>query len=257
MRNLLLGNPASSPPSQLFFCKVTKFYPSSNTVDLVAIDNNVSLLGCQIACATPAGFSFGQKYIPSHDSLASEEGHVMSPSDVYCIAAYINGDFYNSAVIGFLFPKETTLSIPDYGLYLFRHESDVMWMIRGDGTIQMYHPSGSIIKIGKDDVNEMSEEIMVPAKADRFNVRNPEEYNKVRDSNFTVKWHQGQTVSLDSDGNLIIKTKDDAATFTMTQDGALTVTANSDININTTASVNIDADVGVNVTTQRVNLIKG
>jgi len=257
MRNLLLANAAKAPPAQLFFCKVTRFYASSNTVDVVTIDNNTALLGCQIACSLPAGFTFGQRYIPSHDDTSSETGHIMSPGDIYCIAAYINGDYYNSAVIGFLFPKETALSIPDYGLYLFRHESDVMWMVRTDGTVQMYHPSGSTIKIGSDDTNEMSPDIMKPTKVDNAYIRDSAKYNEKHTANFYVQWHQGQKIIIDSEGNLVIKTRDDATTFTMTAEGNLTVSANSDINISTTASVNIDADVGVNVTTQQVNLIKG
>lgn len=248
MRNLLLGNKANSAPSQLFFCKVTRFYATSNTVDVVTIDDDVALSGCQIACSMPVGFSFGQKYIPSHDDYANEEGHVMSPSDVYCIAAYLNGDFYNSVVIGFLFPKETTLSIPDYGLYLFRHESGVMWMVRGDGTIQVYHPSGSIIKIGKDDTNEMTEEIMKPAKADGLYVPIPDNYNKERVSDLNIKWYKGQKVTLNSSGEIIIQTEAEngSSKITMTPLGEVSIDSSKSINI-TSDDVNINTSNNANI----------
>ena len=250
MRNLLLGNPAKSPPSKLFFCKVTRFYASSNTIDVVTIDDNVALLGCQILCSLPAGFSFGQRYMPMHDDSSVETEYVMSPGDIYCVAAYLNADYYNSVVLGFLFPKETVLSLPDYGLYIFRHESDVMWMVRGDGTAQMYHPSGSIIKIGSDDSNEMSEDVMIPTKAASFQVQNADDYNENKASNLFINWYQGQKIILDSSGNLIVKTRDDSAIFTMTPDGSITFDSTSTFGINAPGQT-------INVTANQINLIKG
>ncbi len=253
MGNLLLDGVPKNAPIEMYLAKVTRFNISSDTVDVVSIDDDISLLNCQVLCAMPAGFSFGTKYVPSHNNSNLETGYVHSPGDIYCVAAFLGDDYNNAVILGFLFPKETVLSIPDYGLYIFRHESDVMWMVRGDGTAQMYHPSGSIIKIGSDDSNEMSESIMIPTKADGFHVRDATDYNNNKTSNLVIDWYKGQKVKLDSDGNIIINTKNTAGsivtTLTMTFDGKVTIETTEQINL-TTQDINVTAsgDVTANVT---------
>jgi len=238
MSDLLINNPAMGPGNSIYFAKVTRFYASSNLVDAVTIDDNIALLGCQILCSMPAGFVFGEKYTPSYDDSNKETSYVMSPADVYCVATFID-DYQQPVILGFLFPKETTLSIADYGLYIFRHESDVMWMIRGDGTIQVYHPSGSIIKIGSDDVDEMTNDLMIPTTTKSFYRRDSTEYVSNKSTSLYIKWHAGQAISLESDGNLTIKTSENKATLIMTPEGALSIETESDINISSQATLNL------------------
>jgi hypothetical protein len=257
MNNLLINNPAKGPGAKIYFCKVIRFLPSSNTADVVTIDNNISLLGCNIACSMPAGFFYGARYIPTHDDANPEVEYVNSPGDIYCVAAFLENDYNNSAILGFLFPMETTLSIAEYGLYIFRHESDVMWMVRGDGTMQVYHPSGSIIKIGDDNSNEMTDNRetggLYPAKTDGLYIRPSADYNAQKQSNLFIDWYQGQKVTLNSAGEIILQTRDAAATITMTPDGKVTVQTTEQINaitkdINITASGSVVANVDGNVT---------
>lgn len=261
MNNLLLNNKSKGPGATIYFCKVIRFYASSNTADVVTVDNNISLLGCNIACSTPAGFAYGARYIPTHDDQNSEVEYVNSSGDIYCVAAFLENDYNNAAILGFIFPLETTLSISEYGLYIFRHESDVMWMVRGDGTMQIYHPSGSVIKIGDTIINEMTDQIdtagLYPAKTDGFYVRPTNEYNANKESNLYINWYKGQKIKIDSLGNIIASTEDTAgnvvATLTMTPDGKATIETTEQINaitkdINVTASGNVVANVAGDVT---------
>ncbi len=272
MGNLLLDGIPKSAPTDIYLAKVTRFNISSDTVDVVSIDDNVAILNCQVLCSMPAGFLFGTKYVPSHNDSNLETGYVHSPGDIYCVATFLGEDYNNAIILGFLFPKETTLSIPDYGLFLFRHESDVMWMVRGDGTVQMYHPSGSIIKIGSDDGNEMSEDLMIPTKANSFNVRDANDYNSNKASNLIVSWYKGQQIKLDSTGNVEIKTTDvasgaDKSVLTLTPTGDLTaqnetsslnIAANGSITFTSsnTFAVNAAGQI-VNITADQINFIKG
>jgi hypothetical protein len=253
MNNLLLDNKAKGPGAGIYFAKVIRFYPSNNTADVVTVDNNISLTGCNIACSMPAGFAYGTRYFPTHDDQNPEVEYVNSAGDIYCVAAFLENDYNNAAVLGFLFPLETTLSIAEYGLYIFRHESDVMWMVRGDGTMQMYHPSGSIIKIGDNNINEMTDSIdeagLYPAKTDGLYIRPAADYNANKTSNLFIKWYQGQEITLDSTGNLIVKTRDNAASIMMTPAGAVTIQSNS-------ADILVPGGT-VNVTANVINLIKG
>lgn len=259
MNNLLINNPASHPGSGIYFCKVIRFLPSSNTADVVTIDNNISLLGCNVVCPYPAGFAYGARYFPTHDDQNSEIEYVNSPGDIYCVAAFIENDYNNAAILGFLFPLETTLSIAEYGLYIFRHESDVIWMIRGDGTIQIYHPSGSIIKIGDNNINEVDDNLeqdgLYPAKAARLYLRPTSDYNAQKETNLFIKWYMGQEVTLDKDGKIIAKVKDgNTEKASMTLDPAGTITFSSPSN----GVYNISCPGGsVNITANKINMVKG
>jgi len=256
MNNLLIKNPAKGPGAKIYFCKVIRFLPSSNTIDCVTIDNNISLLNCNVACSTPAGFAYGSRYFPHHDDQNPEAPYVNSPGDIYCVAAFLENDYNNAAVLGFLFPMETTLSIAEYGLYIFRHESDVIWMVRADGTMQIYHPSGSIVKIGDDDSNEVDSDRdqagLYPAKTDGLYVRSSADYNAEKETNLFIRWHKGQEVTLDNDGNAIVKTKDTAGavktTLTMTPDGDITVTATNDITVNAGRDIHATATRDIHAT---------
>lgn len=265
MNNLLLNNPAKGPGATIYFCKVVRFLPSSNTADVVTVDNNISLLNCNIACSMPAGFAYGARYIPTHDDQNAEVEYVNSSGDIYCVAAFLENDYNNSAILGFIFPLQTTLSIAEYGLYIFRHESDVIWMVRGDGTMQVYHPSGSIIKIGDNNENEVSDSIekggLYPAKTDGLYIRSSSDYNNDKETNLFIKWHKGQEVTLNNAGDITIKTS--AATLTMTVDGVVTlnstkevnVTAQTDININASGDVNVNATGKAVVTAPEIDLM--
>lgn len=258
MNNLLINNPAKGPGAKIYFCKVIRFLPSSNTIDCVTIDNNISLTDCNIVCSMPAGFAYGTRYFPHYDDQNPEAPYINSPGDVYCVAAFLENDYNNAAVLGFLFPMETTLAIAEYGLYIFRHESDVIWIIRADGTVQLYHPSGSIIKIGDDDLNEVDSDIeqagLYPAKTDGLYIRSVADYNSEKETNLFIKWHAGQNIIIDNSGNIIIKTKDDKVVLTMTPDGKFSVDAASDLDITTDTNMNIIAVSKVNINTPVLNM---
>lgn len=261
MNNLLINNPSKGPGAKIYFCKVIRFMPSSNTVDCVTIDNNISLLDCAVACSIPAGFAYGSRYFPHHDDQNPELNYINSPGDIYCVAAFLENDYNATAVLGFLFPMETTLSIAEHGLYIFRHESDVIWMVRSDGTMQVYHPSGSIIKIGDDNTNEVDSDReqagLYPAKAEGLHLRSTIDYNAQKETNLFIKWHKGQELTLDNDGNVIVKTKNTEdvvqTVLTMTPDGDVSVFALRDVtvsgrNVNVAASQNATVSVGSDAT---------
>lgn len=276
MNNLLLNNRAKGPGANIYFCKVIRFLPSSNTADVVTIDNNISLTGCNIACSMPAGFAYGTRYIPTHDDQNSEVEYVNSSGDIYCVAAFLENDYNNAAILGFIFPLQTTLAIAEYGLYIFRHESDVMWMVRSDGTMQIYHPSGSIIKIGDTNTNEMTDQIdtagLYPSKTDGFYVRPADDYNTDKESNLFIDWYKGQKVTLDKDGNIEVKTTDvasgaDKSILTLTPAGditaqnetsSLTIAADGTVTLVSASTYTINASgQTVNITANQINLIKG
>jgi hypothetical protein len=210
MTQLLLKERFKDTPKQLFFAKVINFDFIAGTADLAAIDENIYFYDCMLLCGKPVGYNFGERYIPSFNPDDKEVSYVMSPGDIYCVAAYI-GDYSNPVVVGFLFPNQTELSIPELGLYIFRHESDVIIMIRGDGTTEFYHPSGSYIKFGEDDVNnvagrELADGGLYPQTASDFRVRKSSDFNATKQMGFFMKMWSGQELTLDKDGTINLLT---------------------------------------------------
>lgn len=236
MRNTLVQRGFKDAPTKLLFAKVIAFDVNAGTADVSTIDSNIPYLyNCKIVCSKPASFKYGEKYIPSFEA-DPETSTVMSPGDIYCVAAY-TGDYHNAIILGFLFPNQTELSVPEYGLYLFRHESDVVMMIRSDGTLELYHPSGSYIKFGTDDINYVNSDVeeggLYPNSATGFRVRNPSEFNETSQMGLFIRWWAGQKVSLNSNGDI-----------------ALEVDSNKNVNIAVSGGV-------VNITASTINLIKG
>ena len=204
--SLLVNKGFKSAPKHIFFAKVTRVNVFTNTVDVVTIDDNASIYNCQICCSMPAGYNFGTRYMPTFQEN-SETQYKMSAGDIYCVAAYA-GDYQNTVVLGFLFPRQTELSIPEYGLYVFRHESDITVIMRGDGTMEFYHPSGSYIKIGKDDTDVITSSIssggLYPSSAGGFTVRDASKFPATM--GMFIKFWAGQNITLDKDGNIQLDT---------------------------------------------------
>jgi hypothetical protein len=228
MPQTLINKGFNSAPTKLFFAKVIGFNAVSNTVDVATIDNNTYIYDCMILCSKPASFNFGEKYIPTFEADI-ETSYVMSPGDIYCVAGYI-GDYHNTIVLGFLFSNQTELSIPEYGLYIFRHESDVVLFIRSDGTMELYHPSGSYIKFGTDDVNYVDDQIeeggLYPSSASGFRLRKPDEFNATKQMGLFINWWAGQKISLDKDGNIELQTNPSKQVNVVVSGGTVNITAN-------------------------------
>lgn len=236
MTNTLIEKGFKNAPTRLFFAKVIGFNIDAGTADVSTIDSNNSYIyNCKIMCSKPVSFNYGERYIPAFQA-DPETATVMSPGDIYCVAAYI-GDYQNAIVLGFLYPNQTELSIPEYGLYIFRHESDVVLMIRADGTMQLYHPSGSYIKFGTDDINYVDSEIeeggLYPNSTNGFRVRKTDEFNTSNPMGMFIRFWSGQKLSLTPDGNIGLEV-DTQKAFNLTVSGGI-----------------------VNITANQINLIKG
>lgn len=233
MSELLVNRGSKRAPRGLFLAKAVSFDVSAGTVDLAAIDADVYFYNCMIMCSKPASYNFGERYIPSFNPDDNEVSYVTSPGDIYCVATYL-GSYSNPVVLGFLFPTQTELSIREYGLYIFRHESDVIVIIRGDGTTEFYHPSGSYIKIGEDDVNNVAgsslkEGGLYPQTADDFRVRKPSDFNARKKMGLFIKMWSGQNITLNKDGDVIVSTG--STSFSIKLDGTTDLSANV-VNVN-------------------------
>jgi hypothetical protein len=241
--NLLISEGIPNPNLSLVFCKVISFDLYSKTVSAVSIndDSFCSFPNCQILCDLPQGYNFGTQYTPAFQA-DTETSYIHSPGDYYCVVAY-SGGIKNPVVVGFLPPKQTEMSIPEFGLYLFRHESDVVSLIRADGTVELYHPSGSYLKIGETDVQMVSSDIeaegLYPSKAKAFRVKDSARFNEISKMNLYLRFWNGQKITLNSEGSILIET--DNSTINITKEGNLTINNSGSTTISSN-SISVSAD---------------
>lgn len=182
---------------------VVATHPEDHSVDLVMVDNGERLIGVQVA--TPGGSTrSGTVDLPAVPEkqdkwdITRETGQ-----DMKALVGFVRGQ---PVVAGFLYPQINQMLSRDPKLRYSRHQSDVEWMIDGDGNIQLNHPGGAYIRIGEtpDKVDTAGKNADGNAKADR---------NTGRKVNVRVGL-AGNTVVL-----------------TMTPDGAVTFKLEQDFNI--------------------------
>lgn len=148
-------------------------------------------------------------------------------------------------VLGFLFPQVNQVLSKDPKLRYSRHQSDVEWMIDGDGNIQLNHPGGAYVRIGEtpDKVETAGSNADGNAAADR---------NTGRKVN----------VRIGLAGNVVVvtMTPEGAVTFDIQKDYTLRtetsahVNAKEMINLHAGQVINITADQAINITAPTVSI---
>lgn len=124
---------------------VTATHRGDNSVDIIMSDDGSPLTGVQVLTtngSNRSGFS-DLPYVAPKDNLnLSKEGEQELIALVDTVRGY-------PVVVGFLFPQINEILFDDPLFSLYRHQSDVMYSIDGDGNIQLDHPSGTYIRIGE------------------------------------------------------------------------------------------------------------
>jgi hypothetical protein len=215
-----------------------------NTIDVWKVDDDSYMYDVIVSCAMPTSYSYGEKYCPSFVNDSKNMVVNTKKFDMWALCAYTGTDFSTAVCVGFLPARQNELTMVEYGLKISRHESDVISLIRADGTTFFYHPSGIYFKIGKDDTDLIADKAFLPVYAPGFEVK---KRSDAAENGIFIRHYNGQKVTLDSEGNVIVSTEGDKATLTMTPSGEVTVNASKDVNITSAVNVNVSAGTNVNV----------
>lgn len=236
---------------------VVATHPEDYSVDLVMSDNGARLVGVQVM--TPTGSTRTGSVDLPHVPERGDKWDVTEETDQEMIA--LVGTVGGVPVVtGFLYPQINQMLSKDPNLKLARHQSDVSWMIDGEGNIQLDHPGGAYIRIGEkaDHVDMAGKNADANSKADRntgrkVNVRigladNMVEVTMTPDGDMKVSLKRN--MEFDADGRMRMTTK---KTFDIEADGHVTVKtgANAQIeaagHISAKAEGNFIAEAGGNV----------
>lgn len=200
---------------------VVATHPEDHSVDLVMADDGSRMVGVQVL-ANSASTRSGAVDMPSVPAKA-DKWDITKPSgqDMKAIVGFVGR---TPVVLGFLYPQINQMTLNDPNTRLFRHQSDVISVIDGNGNIDLLHPSGFSIRIGEtpDHIN--------PAGMNA-------DGNLAQDRNTGRKAY------------LRVSTSGGTAVLTITPDGAVSLTCDKTVDVIAQKEVTVQTPVSVTLDT--------
>jgi hypothetical protein len=147
----------------LAFGKVIKIYPEANMIDIMLMDD--SIISKVQVLTSFASSRTGSLNMPIPEYVEGELVKKQFPliscepteSDVWVVVAYLGDSLHIPVALGYLLPEENEVLCSrrqegnsDGSMFLWKHSSNVYTRIADDGDTEISHPSGVLIKIGKD-----------------------------------------------------------------------------------------------------------
>lgn len=122
-----------------FFARVQRFYPDRHTADVTGVSNGWSLNGVPVLCAFPVSTSTGDVDLPAVDGR-----EIVARVEVVEGAPFITG----------FLPPQVGQMLFGEGRAVRRHYSDVYSTVSPSGDVELYHPSGTFLRIGANPEHE-------------------------------------------------------------------------------------------------------
>lgn len=131
--------------------RVVATHPESHAVDVVFMDGGRPLAGVQVL-SPMAGGNVGLADLPSPDVVGDPFNAELSKTrDIFAALMFLNDI---PVILGFLFPQIAQCLFADKNRRIDRHASDVYTAIDADGNTEVYHPSGTYLRIGTAPTHE-------------------------------------------------------------------------------------------------------
>lgn len=198
---------------------VVATHPEDHSVDLVMADDGSRLVGVQVQ-APSASTRSGTVNLPAIPEKADKWD--ISKRTEQEVEAFVDFVGRTPVVTGFKFPQVNQILSKDPKMLYSRHQSDVEYMIDGDGNVQFNHPSGAYIRIGE-----------TPDKA--------ETAGKNADGNAKIDRNTGRKV------NIRVGLAGNAVVLTMTPEGAVTFKLEQDFSIEAAGNIALKAQGGISL----------
>lgn len=126
--------------------RVVEVHPEDNSVDLVMIDDGSRVAGVQVLSNSATG-NTGMHDLPSVDRPGGDKWNITTPTDRDMIAV-VGSVGRQAVVLGFLFPQVSQMLFAEKNRKVTRHASDVYTTVDDAGNTELYHPSGTYLRIG-------------------------------------------------------------------------------------------------------------
>ena len=138
-------------PSALSIVKVVAFH-EKNTADVLDLKTGAKMPRVTIMCGRPVSTNSGSIATPEPTKGDDEYSPFETKDrDIYAGLGY----FGNVPVImGFFYPQVCQMFFADLARTFSRHASDVYSTTDKDGNVEVYHPSGTFMRIAVDPEHE-------------------------------------------------------------------------------------------------------
>lgn len=129
--------------------RVMRVYPESRTADVALLDTGGHLL--RVPILGSSGGDVGAFDVPQPETSGTDS--IDGPREIIGVLAPMRHEGY--AIIGFLPPPRRQGMFSD-GRMVYRHQSDTYFTIDRDGNAELYHPSGTFIRLGTPGHEDLS-----------------------------------------------------------------------------------------------------
>lgn len=138
--------------SMLRMARVADVHPEDNSVDIVMVDDGSRYPGVQVLAPT-ATTNCGYADLPSVTATSDKFDLTQSTDrDALAVVGFMAPTL--PVVLGFLWPQVNQVLFADQNRRIVRHASDVYTSTDKDGNFELYHPSGTYLRIGTDGAHE-------------------------------------------------------------------------------------------------------
>lgn len=127
--------------------RVVEVHPEDHSVDLVMIDDGARIAGAQILSSSATG-NTGTHDLPVVDRPAGADKWDVTTATDRDMIAVVATVGRTAVVLGFLYPQVSQMLFKDQNRRVNRHASDVYTTVDGKGNTEVYHPSGTYLRIG-------------------------------------------------------------------------------------------------------------
>lgn len=133
--------------------RVTATHPEDHSVDVLMLDDGASLPAVQVLSGL-AGTDFGSSGLTTPDLSSPSNQWALAASntrDILCVVGMVSR---TPVVLGFLFPQVAQALFERKNFMVNRHPSDVYSTISDSGDVEVYHPSGTYLRIAANPAHE-------------------------------------------------------------------------------------------------------
>lgn len=138
--------------SMLRLARVAATHPEDNSVDIVMVDDGSRIPNVQVLAPT-AMTDCGYSDLPEVGATGEKFSLTQSTDrDALAVIGYLAPTV--PVVLGFLWPQVNGVLFADKNRRVMRHASDVYTTTDGQGNFELYHPSGTYLRIGTSPDHE-------------------------------------------------------------------------------------------------------
>jgi hypothetical protein len=220
---------------------VVASYPGGNSIDVLMEDGS-RLANVQVLARTSSDQT-GEVDLPDIGGPSDDSRWLYTASLERIVRAVIGPVHGVPFCFGFLPPQVNQISFTDKNRRIMRHASDVYTSIDDSGNFELYHPSGTYLRIGSS-----------PAHEDLTGKDVDKKWAVARNTSSAPHVHLGVS---NAGSNVASLDFDPSGNVTLTNTGATNITTTGNVSVSTQGNASISAQGNATLSASAAVSIKG